>query len=147
MNGEAVGETMFYGPGAGSLPTATAVMADVVAVIKNMRLGVTGNSVITPRFESVLKTPDQRFSQFYFRLHLKDEVGAFSKITSLFNELGISFEKIIQTPLSKEELAEIIIVTHQVSLERFQQALMELDDLPVVEDVISYYRVEGDGKK
>ena len=112
-----------------------------------MRLGVTGNSVITPRFESVLKTPDQRSSQFYFRLHLKDEVGAFSKITSLFNELGISFEKIIQTPLSKEELAEIIIVTHQVSLERFQQALMELDDLPVVENVISYYRVEGDGKK
>ncbi len=40
VNGEAVGETMFYGPGAGSLPTATAVMSDVVAIIKNMRLGV-----------------------------------------------------------------------------------------------------------
>ena len=101
VNGEAVGETMFYGPGAGSLPTATAVMADVVAVIKNMRLGVNGNSVIAPRFESQLKTPDQRFSQFYFRLHLKDEVGAFSKITTLFNELGISFEKILQTPLKQ----------------------------------------------
>ncbi|MBS4209292.1 homoserine dehydrogenase [Bacillus sp. FJAT-50079] len=147
VNGEAVGETMFYGPGAGSLPTATAVMADVVAVIKNMRLGVNGKSVVAPKFESSLKTPDQRFGKYYFRLHLKDEVGAFSKITSLFNELGISFEQILQTPLSKDELAEIIIVTHRVSLELFQKALMELRDLEVVNEVISHYRVEGDVKK
>ncbi len=147
VKGEAVGETMFYGPGAGSLPTATAVMADVVASAKNMRLGVTGKSVVAPRFESVLKSADERFGQFYFRLHLKDEVGAFSKITTLFNELGISFEKILQTPLNKGELAEIIIVTHTVSLERFQEALMKLRDLPVVQDVISYYRVEGNGKQ
>lgn len=146
VNGEAVGETMFYGPGAGSLPTASAVMADVVAVIKNMKLGVNGKSVVAPRFERVLKSPDQRFGQYYFRLHLKDEVGAFSKITTLFNELGISFEKILQTPLSKDELAEIIIVTHRVSLDSFQKALMELRDLQVVQEVISYYRVEGDGK-
>ncbi|CAM3907231.1 homoserine dehydrogenase [Lederbergia lenta] len=147
VNGEAVGETMFYGPGAGSLPTATAVMADVVAVVKNMRLGVNGKSVVAPRFERVLKTPDQRFGKHYFRLHLQDEVGAFSKITSLFNELDISFEQILQTPLSKDELAEIIIVTHRVSMESSQKALMELRDLPVVKEVISHYSVEGDVKK
>ncbi|GIN56885.1 homoserine dehydrogenase [Lederbergia ruris] len=146
VNGEAVGETMFYGPGAGSLPTATAVMSDVVAIIKNMRLGVNGHSFVGPRFAGALKAADQRFSQYYFRLHLKDEVGAFSKITTLFNELGISFEQILQTPLSKDELAEIIIVTHTVSLDNFQTALMKLKDLPVVDEVISYYRVEGDGK-
>ncbi|MBS4179319.1 homoserine dehydrogenase [Lederbergia citrea] len=147
VNGEAVGETMFYGPGAGSLPTATAVMSDVVAVMKNMRLGVNGKSVVAPRFESVLKSSDQRFGKYYFRLHLQDEVGAFSKITTLFNELGISFEKILQTPISKDELAEIIIVTHTVSLDSFQKALMKLRDLSVVKEVVSYYRVEGDGKK
>src|SRR5699024_7826309 len=48
VNGEAVGETMFYGPGAGSLPTATAVLSDVVAAIKNMRLGVNGEQFIEP---------------------------------------------------------------------------------------------------
>ena len=138
---------MFYGPGAGSLPTATAVMADVVAVIKNLLLGVNGKSAVAPRYESVLKSPKERFGQFYFRLHLADEVGAFSQITTLFNELGISFEKILQTPLNKGELAEIIIVTHTVSLENFQEALMKLRDLSVVKDVISYYRVEGNGEK
>ncbi|MFP3471164.1 homoserine dehydrogenase, partial [Micrococcus sp. SIMBA_144] len=49
--GEAVGETMFYGPGAGQLPTATAVVSDLVAVIKNMRLGVNGKSVILPQHD------------------------------------------------------------------------------------------------
>lgn len=145
VQGEAVGETMFYGPGAGSLPTATAVMSDVVATIKNMRLGVNGKSVVAPRYDSVLKSAEERYGQFYFRIHLADEVGAFSKITTLFNELGISFEKILQTPINKGELAEIIIVTHTVTLENFQEALMKLKDLPVVRDVISYYRVEGNG--
>src|SRR5690625_2590242 len=51
VNGEAVGETMFYGPGAGSLPTATAVMSDVVEAIKNMNMNVSGRQVIQPRFE------------------------------------------------------------------------------------------------
>ncbi|VEF48971.1 Homoserine dehydrogenase [Bacillus freudenreichii] len=147
VQGEAVGETMFYGPGAGSLPTATAVMADVVAVIKNLLLEVNGKSAVAPRYESVLKSPQERFGQFYFRLHLADEVGAFSQITTLFNELDISFEKILQTPLNKGELAEIIIVTHTVSLDNFQEALMKLRDLSVVKDVISYYRVEGNGDK
>src|SRR5690606_37811516 len=83
VNGKAVGETMFYGPGAGSLPNATAVMADVISVIKNMKLQVNGTSVVKPRFERVLKTPEQRFGQYYFRLHLKDEVGADRKSTPL----------------------------------------------------------------
>ena len=53
--GEAVGETMFYGPGAGSLPTATAVVSDMVTVIKNMRLGVNGRSAVSPQYPKQLK--------------------------------------------------------------------------------------------
>lgn len=146
VNGEAVGETMFYGPGAGSLPTATAVMSDVVNVIKNKRLGVNGKGSIRPRFTCELKTAEERHGQFYFRLHLKDEVGAFANITTLFNNLDISFEKILQTPICKDEVAEIIIVTHQISLKKFQEAFMQLRDLPVVQDVISHFRVEGENK-
>src|SRR5690625_6963978 len=95
VNGEAVGETMFYGPGAGSLPTATAVMADVDAVIKNMRLGVNGKKFIKPRFKKQTTPPNQRFSQYYIRLHVKDEVGAFAVISELFNQMEISFERIL----------------------------------------------------
>src|SRR5690625_5066207 len=143
VNGEAVGETMFYGPGAGSLPTATAVMSDVVEAIKNMLLGVNGKKFVTPRFKKELTPADKRFSQFYLRLHVKDEIGAFASISELFNQLDISFERILQTPASKG-FAEIIVVTHKTSYKNFQQAMKKLEELSVIDTVESYFRVEGD---
>ncbi|MCM3576160.1 homoserine dehydrogenase [Mesobacillus subterraneus] len=141
--GEAVGETMFYGPGAGSLPTATAVVSDLVGVVKNMRLGVNGNSFVTPQYEKQLKNDGEVNSKYFLRLHVHDEVGVFSEITSLFANHGVSFEKILQMPLKEKELAEIVVVTHQASLRDYQNILMELRDLRFVKDVKSSYRVEG----
>src|SRR5699024_3488155 len=89
VSGEAVGETMFYGPGAGSLPTATAVMSDVVEAIKNMILGVNGKKFMKPKFEKEIAPEGNRFSQFYLRMHVKDETGAFASISELFNKRGI----------------------------------------------------------
>ncbi|MFC4024838.1 homoserine dehydrogenase [Oceanobacillus longus] len=142
--GEAVGETMFYGPGAGSLPTATAIVSDVISAIKNLRLGVTGNQFIEPHFKKELKTPDKRRGQYYVRLYAKDEAGVFSTISTLFHEREISFKRILQTPDKKHELAEIIFITHETSLENFRNALEKLKDLDVVLEVKSYYKVEGD---
>jgi len=143
VSGENVGETMFYGPGAGGLPTATAVMSDVVEAIKNMLLEVNGKQFITPRFKKELTPADKRFSQFYLRLRVKDELGAFATISEVFNQLGISFERILQTP-REDEFAEIIVVTHQASNENFETAMKQLGELDVVETVKNYYRVEGD---
>src|SRR5699024_7298706 len=143
VDGENVGETMFYGPGAGSLPTATAVMSDVVEAMKNMLLGVNVKKFIQPRFKKKLTPANHRYSQFYLRLTVKDETGAFATISDLFNQLGISFERILQTP-AKQGFAEIIVVTHKTSLEDFQTAMKRLDDLHVVEYVESPFRVEGD---
>lgn len=143
INGESVGETMFYGPGAGGLPTATAVMADVVAVIKNMRLGVNGKQLVKPRFKKKITPLNERFSQHYVRLLVKDEVGAFAVISELFNQLEISFERIFQTPSDKDGYAEIVFITHETSFETFQTSLKQLEELEVVEEIKSYYRVEG----
>lgn len=143
VSGEAVGETMFYGPGAGSLPTATAVMSDVVATIKNMLLGVNGKKFVKPRFKKELTPASKRFSQFYLRLLVKDETGAFASISELFNQLGISFERILQTPVNDGH-AEVIVVTHKTSFENFKNAMDKLNELDVVDTVKSYFRVEGD---
>lgn len=144
VNGEAVGETMFYGPGAGSLPTATAVMSDVVNAIQNMRLGVSGKQIITPRFKKEVTPKEEQFSQYYLRLHVKDEVGAFATISNLFNEMDLSFERILQTPSSEYEVAEIIVVTHETSLTKFEEAMNELGKLDAVNNIRSFYRVEGE---
>ncbi|KJE29024.1 ACT domain protein [Geobacillus kaustophilus] len=142
--GEAVGETMFYGPGAGSLPTATAVVSDLVAVMKNMRLGVNGHYAVSPQYEKQLKTPAEIFSKYFLRIHVKDQVGAFAKITTLFSERGVSFEKILQLPLKEDGLAEIVIVTHDASQQDYEEILLQLGDLEIVERVQSSYRVEGE---
>jgi homoserine dehydrogenase len=143
VTGEAVGETMFYGPGAGSLPTATSVVADIVSVIKHMRLGVTGRESFRPQFDKQLKNPDERFAKYFLRLHLKDEVGTFAEMTSLFAKYNVSFEKILQLPLKNENTVEVAVVTHHASLYQYQHLLHELKRLDVVKDFISIYRVEG----
>lgn len=143
IHGEAVGETMFYGPGAGSLPTATAVVSDLVTVMKNMKLGVNGKNTLAPMNEKQLKTNDEIHTQYFVRLRVVDRTGIFSAITSLFAEYDVSFEKLLQLPVEGEELAEIIIVTHQTSKQTFEALLQRLNDTDVVESVESSYCVEG----
>lgn len=143
--GKAVGETMFYGPGAGSLPTATAIVSDLVNVVKNIRLAVTGEQVVKNYHNKALKTPSERFSQYYLRLNVKDEAGVFSQLSKIFHEQEISLKRIIQRPNKKEKSAEIIVITHQTSEENFTKLLDKVQNLPVLKEISSYYRVEGDG--
>ncbi|MFC5733861.1 homoserine dehydrogenase [Cytobacillus gottheilii] len=144
--GEAVGETMFYGPGAGSMPTATAVVSDVVGVMKNMRLGVNGKSAVTPQYEKKLKSADEIFSKYFMRIHVKDQVGVFANITSIFSDYHVSFEKILQLPLEEEGMAEIVVVTHKAALSDYENILVQLRDLEPVHTIKSSYRVEGSVK-
>ncbi|WP_172799245.1 homoserine dehydrogenase [Bacillus sp. FJAT-29814] len=139
--GEAVGETMFYGPGAGSLPTATSVVSDLVGVIKNLRIGVNGKSAVTPQYPKLLKGNNEKFSKYFLRLHVKDEVGVFAEITSIFARHGVSFEKILQLPVKKNEVSEIVLVTHRASLTDYDQILQELNELPTLKEIKSAYRV------
>lgn len=140
--GEAVGETMFYGPGAGSLPTATSVVSDLVAVMKNLRLGVNGRSTVTPQYEKQLKDDSEKFAKYFFRLHVQDEVGVFADITTVFAKYGVSFEKILQLPVIKNEVAEIVLVTHHSSFTSYEGILQELRDMKAVKEIKSSYRVE-----
>lgn len=111
-----------------------------------MRLGVNGSGFIAPQFEKKIKSSSEVFAQQFLRIHVRDQVGAFSRITSIFSERGISFEKILQLPVKgHDELAEIVIITHQTSEEDFSNILQTLNDLDVVVQVKSTYRVEGNG--
>jgi len=142
--GDAVGETMFYGPGAGSLPTATAVVSDVVSVIRHLRLGVSANALEDSSTTS-LEISDERdvSAKFFVRLHAKDVAGAFESITAVFSKNNVSFEKLIQSPFEQGALAEVVIVTHETTRGDFDQTLEDLKLLDVVTSIKSRYRVEG----
>lgn len=144
--GEAVGETMFYGPGAGSLPTATAVVSDLVAVVKNLLMGVNGESVVSPQYEKDLKSSNEIYHKYFLRIHVKDEAGAFFKLISLFSNRNISIEKILQWPIKGQAAAEIVLVTHVASSLSYEDVMNDLGKLDVVTAVKSSYRVVREEK-
>jgi homoserine dehydrogenase len=142
--GEAVGETMFYGPGAGELPTATAVTSDLVTVVQNMKLGVNGRRTVAPYKEKLLKTPEQIESKYFLRLIVSDKRGVLAEVTTILANHDISIEQILQQPHGEEvRNAEIILVTHTATKANMNEVLNQFSNLESVKEVKSFYRVEG----
>lgn len=141
--GEAVGETMFYGPGAGELPTATSIVADLVAVVKNLKLGVNGKQGSLVYKEKKLKTDEQISSKYFLLLHVADRAGVLARITQVFADYEVSLESVLQQPNPTNPQAEIIVITHDANKAAIQKVLETFKSLDVVHKVKSVYRVEG----
>ncbi|MFT8872468.1 MAG: homoserine dehydrogenase [Sporolactobacillus sp.] len=139
--GSTLGETMYYGPGAGEGPTAISVISDVLAIIRNIQLGVTGNHIFLPRREMHASSSVQADSRFFVRLHMKDEPGSFSLLTDLFKERRISLEKLYQEPVPGKNIAEISIITHETGKCLFKQSFTALKSLDAVLNA-KYFPVE-----
>ncbi|AKG35862.1 homoserine dehydrogenase [Paenibacillus durus] len=141
--GEAVGETMFYGAGAGEMPTATSVVADLVAVIKNLKLGVNGLKQIVPYKNKKLKSDDDIYFKNFLLLHVDDKAGVLAKITQVLAECDVSLDSVVQQANPNNPAAEIIIVTHDASKSSMNKVLRRFEELEVIRRVKSHYRVEG----
>ncbi|GGD54685.1 homoserine dehydrogenase [Paenibacillus nasutitermitis] len=141
--GEAVGETMFYGAGAGEMPTATSIVADLVAVVKNLKLGVNGKQALLTYKLKKLKTDEQISSKYFMLLHVDDRAGVLAKITQAFAECEVSLESVLQQPNASITEAEIIIITHDASKAAVTKVLDAFKQMDVVKNIRSVYRVEG----
>ncbi|WP_379130879.1 homoserine dehydrogenase [Paenibacillus sp. sgz500958] len=141
--GEAVGETMFYGAGAGAMPTATSIVADLVAVIKNLKLGVNGLKQIVPYKAMKVKSDEDIYYKNFLLLHVDDKAGVLAKITQVFAEYDVSLDSVVQQANPSNPDAEIIIVTHNASQASMNKVLRHFEDLSVIRRIKSHYRVEG----
>lgn len=141
--GEAVGETMFYGRGAGEMPTATSVVADIVAVVKNLKLGTNGRSSRMTYREVEPLAADRVFARYFMLLRVEDKAGVLARITQVFGEHGVSLESVVQQPTTGHSDAEIVIITHQASKASIDRVLAEFESIEPVRAVKSVYRVEG----
>ncbi|RKP54257.1 homoserine dehydrogenase [Cohnella endophytica] len=141
--GEAVGETMFYGAGAGELPTATSVVADLVAVVKNMKLGVNGRQAQLSYNVMKLKTDEQIASKFFLLLHVEDRAGVLAQIAQVFSDCDVSIESVMQPSAPNKSSTEIIIITHEASKASMNHVLKAFGSLAAVREIKSVYRVEG----
>ncbi|WP_252504994.1 homoserine dehydrogenase [Sporosarcina sp. Marseille-Q4943] len=144
--GDTVGETMFYGPGAGSLPTATSVTGDVVAACRNLLLGVNGKRLHSPQFAYKVKDNNQIIGRYFHRISVKDEVGVLTKLASIYSKHGASLATVVQHEGDNNGGVDLIMITHNTSRQQHLDIMNELHNTPEVNGVVSYYRVEGESR-
>jgi len=142
LGGEPLGEVMFQGPGAGAGPTASAVVGDVVNVVATLRAGsgyhpLLGSQVTTP----IPQLPmDEVQTRFYTRILTQDQPGVIGQLGTCFGQHGVSLASVIQIG-THEQLAEIVVVTHQVREGNFWLALEEIRRFPAVDHIPTVLRV------
>jgi homoserine dehydrogenase len=143
VEAEAAGQLMFYGPGAGGVPTASAVLGDVVAAARNRVLGGRGPAESFYADLPVLP-PEAAVSRFQVRLDVADRPGVLAQVAAALAGLGVSIEAVRQTPGSPGQgSAHLVISTHAATEAARRATVHALAGLPVVDAVVSVLRVEG----
>lgn len=140
--GDAVGEIMLYGRGAGSLPTGSAVVGDLIQVARNRETSGNGHLNCTCYRDLPVKPVAEFVCCYYVRLEVRDEVKVLAQLAGVFAEAGVSFASIIQKPKPREE-AEIVFITHPCREGQLQLAATALRQHPKVIRVSNIIRVEG----
>lgn len=139
VSGDAVGELMFYGKGAGSLPAASAVVGDVIAISRNILSG--GRLVgCTCFFQKPVKGIQDVFSRYFMILDVPDRPGVLARIAGVFGSNRVSIKSVIQHGMGRE--ARIVLITHTVKEENLQATVRGLQGLEEVNRVVSLIRVE-----
>jgi len=142
--GDAVGPMMFYGRGAGSLPTASAVVSDLCDLVRSLRDG-SGGQLEVPALDNIPIRPIEKLeTRYYIRLNVPDRPGVLAGIAMVFGNLGISIASVVQkeVPDTKGQ-AELVIITHTAQEGPFRQAISQMGRLDVVNKVESTLRIEG----
>ena len=143
VRGDAVGEVMFVGRGAGGLPTASAVVADLIDVARNRRTGGHGRVGFGALEKRALRPMEDTASPFYLLMQVTDRPGVFARIAAVFGEESVSIASIMQK--SRGETADIVMVTHTARERQMRRVLSRLEGLDVVRAVRNVIRViDGD---
>ena len=132
---------MFFGPGAGSLPTASAVVSDIMNIARNVVNGVELHIGCTCFNNKALCPIEESETSYYIRLLVDDKPGVLGAIATEFGNAGVSLRSVVQTNDS-EDHADIVVITHQVKYKSILNAEEKLKALPVVDEVRSIIRVE-----
>lgn len=141
--GDAVGETMFYGRGAGSLPTGSAIVSDIMRIARNLKSNSMSSINCTCYLDLPLKSSSDFYTAFYIRLLVKDEPRVLATLALLFAEANISFASIIQKQRGKDQ-AEIVLVTHPCREGALQEALDSVKAYSKVLSIDNVIRFEKD---
>jgi homoserine dehydrogenase len=143
VEGDAVGELMFFGKGAGSLPAASAVVGDIVAVARNLQYNRSGKIGCTCFEKKAVMKIDEAVTSYYLLVESADQPGVLAKISKVFGDAKVSLASVIQkNDVSKN--ARLVFVTYPVKEKNLRAAVTKIEKLDVVKKVINVIRVESD---
>jgi len=142
VEGDLVGKVLFYGQGAGPLPTSSAMVADIVSVSQDIVAGVGSRIRWMPR-EKKIKPMSEVATRYYLRMSVADRAGVLAQITRVLGDNRISISAVIQKEADvTTKSAEIVILTHPASEASMQKAINEMGQLDVVKEISNFIRVE-----
>jgi homoserine dehydrogenase len=140
LESEAFDKIMLFGPGAGSVPTASAVIGDVISVVNTVKGSFVQNCLC---YKERTFFPDADMeSTFYLRLAVADRPGVLARIAALFGDHGVSIASLVQE--GRGDSAELVLLLHPVREAQFFSALEKIKALAEVQGDPAYIRVEGE---
>ncbi|MEW6409609.1 MAG: homoserine dehydrogenase [Nitrospirota bacterium] len=146
--GDAVGSTLFYGQGAGEMPTGSAVVSDIIEISRGIINGVSGRvpatSFLWDRRNTLrVRKMEGVISRYYLRFSALDRPGVLSKISGVLGSNNISISSVLQKGRKEGEAVPVVMMTHEAKEQNMRAAIEELDRLPVVAEKTVFIRVEG----
>jgi homoserine dehydrogenase len=148
VEGNAVGDIMLYGMGAGMLPTGSAVVSDVVDIARDILNSTPGRISALAFLPEKLRNIDIKpisdiSTRYYFRISAKDRPGVLSKISGILGKHGISIAAVIQKGRHAQESVPLVMITHEALESSVRKALSEIDNLDVVLGPTPLIRIEN----
>jgi homoserine dehydrogenase len=148
VKGNMVGPTLYYGAGAGAEPTASAVVADVIDIVRQCKHGH-GTLIPTLGFtkENIKKKKllaiEEVESEFYLRLSMKNKTGLLANITNIFADKGVSIDAMVHKEIQDNNLdPDIFLVTSKVKEQTINEIISKIESLPENKDKIIKIRIE-----
>ncbi len=140
VNGDAVNDTLFCGPGAGAGPTASAVVADIIDIARGIKVEPLSYNTLD---DVKVLTIDEIETCYYLRMQANDKAGVLANVASILSNKGINIEAIIQKePATGESLVPVIMLTHKVQEKVMNQAISEIEALGDINGSVTRIRVE-----
>jgi homoserine dehydrogenase len=146
VEGDATGAALYYGKGAGDMPTGSAVVSDIVDIARNISIGAAGRSPvmnISDKTGPSVKKMEDIMTSYYLRFSALDKPGILSKISGILGSRNISIKSMIQKGRKKEKAVPLVLMTHEAREHDMAQALKEINRLRVVSGKPLRLRVEG----
>lgn len=140
IRGDVVGDTLFYGRGAGQAPTTSAVLADLAEIAKGF--GKTEISKPCPALVKRVLPMDEVISRYYLRLMIEDKPGVLAQVATVLGKHQIGISSVIQPESHEENAVPLIIMLHDAQEKQFVKAIQEIEKLNVVKSPAVWIRVE-----